>query len=79
MSDHDESVTPTKPNFITLRDRHHFDITELAQAALVHTETVYRMLLGEPVPRDFAIAVLVAFSEFAEVKYTLEDVDIRIG
>lgn len=75
---YDDSATPTKPNLIAIRDRHHFDITELAQAAMVHPETVYMMLLGEPVPYDFAVAILVALSEHAGEKYTLENVDVRL-
>lgn len=73
-----EQPLPSKTNLIAIRDRYHFDIPMLATAAMVHTETVYKMLLGEPVAYDFAVAVLVALSEHAGENYTLENVDVQI-
>ena len=68
-----------KWTFMQLRDKHHFGIVPLAQQAAVHSAIVYRMLLGEAVPRASAIAVLNALSEGVGEVYTLETVEIKLA
>ncbi len=77
---HNASTTnPARPTLLQLRNQHHFDIIALAQQAQVHPEGVWRMLLGEPVPRGFAEKVLNAFSEHVGSIYTLETVNVPLA
>ena len=51
-----------KKRLIAIRHEHPFDIFGLAQRARVAPDIVYRMLLDEPVPREYAIRVLEQLS-----------------
>jgi hypothetical protein len=68
-----------KIKFIELRHEHRFEIFGLAEQARVHPEVVYRMLLGERVPRDYAVMVLVTLSRLTGRSYTLDNVDIHLS
>jgi hypothetical protein len=68
-----------KKKFIDLRSQHHFEITLLAEKAMVQPEIVYHMLLGNPVPRDYAIMVLNALSQQTGSIYTLDNIDVKVG
>jgi hypothetical protein len=68
-----------KKRFVELRNEHHFEIFGLAEQAQVHPEVVYRMLLGERVPRDYAVMVLMALSRLTGYSYTLDNVDIQLS
>ncbi len=72
-------AAPKKFTLRQLRERHHFDIPALARSAAVSTDTVYGMLLGDPVPHDEAVAVLNAFSEDAGEAYTLDTVEVCLA
>lgn len=52
---------------------------ELAQEAKVDLEVINCMLMNEPVARGDAIKVLNIFSRWAGIRYSLEDVDVKVG
>lgn len=72
-------ATPMKPTLIYLRNRYHFDITALAQQALVHPEIVYRMLLHQAVSSRMAAQVLTALSLRTGQSYSLNNVKVKLS
>jgi hypothetical protein len=66
-----------KQKFIIIRQKHHFNILELAEQAQVAPDIVYHMLLEDPVPRDSAIRVLDRLSEQTGVRYTIDNVYVQ--
>jgi len=71
-------MTTGKQKFDDIRAQHPFDIMDLAAKALVHPDVVYRMLLDEPVPREYATMVLAVLSQETGNVYTLDNVDVRL-
>lgn len=80
------TLTP-KISFIELRNRHHFDICELAwhadsdpkpgkQSIKALELIIYKMLVGEPVHREDALRILATLSRLIKATYTLEDISI---
>ncbi len=67
-----------QPFFRELRDRHHFDVAELARKAGTHEITVVAMLRGMPVYRAQAEKVLQALSEMTGRQHTLENVRMKL-
>src|SRR5690349_15644341 len=78
QEDHPAKPASRKLTFMDVRDKHHFEIVPLAYQALVSPQTVYAMLLCQPVSRECAIAVLNTLSEQTGERYTLDSVDVPL-
>lgn len=67
-----------RPFFRQLRDRHHFNVAELARKAQTHEIVIVTMLRGNPVYRTQAEKVLQALSKMTKLQYTLETVRVPL-
>lgn len=67
-----------KLTMMNVRDRHHFDISELERSAMVPMGTVRNMLIGTPVNAHNARAVLGVLSAGTGEIYTLDTVDVSL-
>ncbi len=63
--------------FMELRNRHHFDIEALATSALVTPDIVVRILINDPVPREYAMLVLAAYNAQFSTEYPIEAIDLK--
>ncbi len=67
-----------RPFFRQLRDRHHFNVAELASKASTHELTVVAMLRAQPVYRVQAEKVLKVLSDMTKLQYSLENVYVPL-
>jgi hypothetical protein len=68
-----------KRTFFQLYKQYHIGKWELAQEAKVELEVINSMLTNEPVARSDALKVLHIVSRWAGIRYSLEDVDVKVG
>ena len=67
-----------RPFFRQLRDRHHFNVAELAHRAGTHEIVVISMLRNKPVYRAQAEKVLNALSKMTKLEYSLKNVHVPL-
>ena len=72
-------IISKKLSFRSLRNKHWFNADDLAAKACMAPDVILRMILNEPVPRDYAVLVLVAYNEQFGEHYTLDMPDVKFS
>jgi len=68
-----------KQTLLRIRQYYGLNLREMAEAAQVDDEIVYAMLMNKPVTRIEAEQVLRGVEKITGVRYTLQDIAVRIS
>jgi hypothetical protein len=68
-----------KQTLLRIRQCYGLNLRDLAEAAQVDDEIVYAMLMNQPVTRIEAEQVLQGVEKITGVRYTLQDIAVRIS
>jgi hypothetical protein len=73
-----EQPKPTFHNLYNVYNLDYDDLQSIARKAGVTSNVVNKMLLGKPVERDDAVAVLAALSQTVEATWTIDTVIVPV-